>query len=204
MRSYLDKHKTAIMISVVTSRVPIDRPDLVDQWGELLKHGLQWVLACPFPVANPEIAKHLPRLNGYYSRSYGWARELSTKMEQMFGKAGRVDVFTLKASTQTTLVIPPLRVTDMRPAFIKYSEVKTGGNITLPARHACGAYIRFTDGRPDRWLDIYNGGEMNERVEEAYGIWADYLSEIADNWAPTTNGPIYDENRMRFWERLEK
>jgi DNA-binding XRE family transcriptional regulator len=207
MLDHLERHKTAIMVSVITSRVPVNRPDLVGIWGDLLNRGLTWAVVCPFPVASEEFALHLPRLNGYYSRSLGWARDLSARMEQLFGKEkGHVEVFTLKAGNQATLVYPPLRVADMRPALIKYSQVKSEqGKIVVPARYACGAYISFTDGRADRWLDIYDGAsEMNERTEDAFGIWADYLAEIADKWTPTAEGPKFDTDSLRFWKRMPK
>lgn len=205
MRHHLENHKSGIMVSVITSRVPIDRPDLVDIFGELFAKGLTLAIACPFPVADKDIATYLPHLNGYYSRSYGWACDLAAKVEQMYEAAQRrVHVFTLKTRDQAMLVYPPLRATDTRPALIKYSESRSDDSkILVPARYAAGAYVRFTDGRRDQWLDIYDGeGEMNERTEETYGAWADYLSEIADNWMPTNHDSPFDPAKLRFWQLM--
>jgi len=198
----LHVHKAALMCSCVTSHIPINSEDLFKITGELYENGFHLALVCPFPAAATDLLFSKPRLSNYYNQCYTWARDLADLLQKHFPLArGRTHVFLPAQTTVGMLVHPPIRASDLRPAMTKFAEVPASdGKGTIPARYELGSYIKYSDGKPDSWIDIYRGEDpMSERVTEAYGVWYDYFSEILENWQFDETGSKFDESKLSFW-----
>jgi transcriptional regulator with XRE-family HTH domain len=200
MLDRLKKHKSALMCNFVTSQVPIDRPDVFNMFVEMFKHNLTLALICPFPIAERNISLKRGRLNEYYAGAYKWALLLAGQLRERLPEyRHRIAVFSPAFKDYAILVAPPIRVSEVRPAFIKY-----GSGSDEFSQFELGAYLRFLDGRADQWIEIYGGnGDRSERIEEAFGAWHDYCADIIDSWKPTDAESSFDDAKLAFWERTD-
>jgi transcriptional regulator with XRE-family HTH domain len=197
VESQLEARKRALICSVVTSRMPLDTPELRERSKELMEAGADIALVCPYPQATDEKYSEIPGLALYYNQVFGWTCKLARDLRQLVQDAPRrVTVFRPRTAAENLLLVPPpLRLNEIRPCMIKYAAT---GN--LAPRYELGTYVRFTDHRPDAWIDTYSGeGEMNERVQEAFDAWHDYLSGVIESWTPADHASKYSELYKRSW-----
>lgn len=191
------KYEGALMCNFVTSPVAIDRPDIVDVFKKMFPLGFHLALICPFPNSEKNIGLERGYLNGYYAAAYQWTLELAENLRKAIpGIDERVSVFCPAQKESTILVQPPMRVSEVRPVFIKYGVPGGRG-----PQYELGAYLRYLDGRPDQWIEIYDGEkEESERAVGAFRVWRDYCSDIVESWNPK-NDPIYDQQKLFFWQQ---
>lgn len=202
MVSRVQKHGSALMCSCVMSNIRFDNKELFKITEDLFRAGLRLALVSPFSVTGNDIILKKPGLNRYYTRSYGWACDLGRQLQDSFPFARKqIHVFT---PAQSSLVYTPIRMDEIRPALTKYSEIlpnEAESEVRVPARYELGAYVRFGDGKADRWIEIHDGnGPPTERVSEDFDAWYDYFSDIFSSWSPTEEGSDFDLSKLGYWQ----
>lgn len=198
MLERVKKYNGGIMCSFINSQVSLHRPQTRELFVKMLDAGLHLALVCPFPIAAQNISLARVRLTAYYGAAYEWTTDLAKELrkEKNAEYANQISVFSPKFKDDAILVVPPIRVSEVRPAVIKYG---TPGN--LSAEYEVGAYLHFLDGRVPQWIEIYDGeNPSTERAKEAFGVWSDYCADIIENWDPRRK-PCFDSEKLQFWRR---
>jgi transcriptional regulator with XRE-family HTH domain len=196
----IKSYQSALMCSLVTSNISIYPKELYDSFGEMFNAGLHLALVCPFPITDSAIILNRDRLARYYMAAYSMTSEAAQRLRERFSTyRDRISVFHPAVANGASLVTPPLRVTEIRPAFTVY-----GGQDPALRKYELGAYIKYLDGRDDQWLEIYSGdGLKSERTDEACEVWKDYCRDIIASWNPE-NAPYFDDNKLLYWQRMKE
>ena len=197
MLERVKKYDGAIMCSFINSQVSLHRPENRELFVQMFDAGLHLALVCPFPIAARNIALERARLSEYYGAAYKWTTDLAKELRKAVPDyADQITVFSPKFQENAILVVPPIRVSEVRPAVIKYGAP---GNPL--AEYEVGAYLHFLDGRDDQWIEIYDGeNPSSDRAKEAFGVWSDYCDDIIKNWDPSRK-PYFDTGKLQFWEK---